>query len=87
MTAYLKPSFSVMEGPSDVSDGERRANWGKTFGNNCAICDKLGWAQTPMRHVKCSVQGCGQSYCPEHKTEHMQRFHNPQYQPTENDNG
>ena len=76
MTAFQSKTFSVAEARSDVPDRERRANWSQAFGNSCAACDALGWAQTPMRNKKCIVPGCGAFFCDEHAREHMSRWHN-----------
>ena len=76
MTAFLAKSFSVSEGRSEVPNEERQANWDAAFGNSCAACSRLGWAQTPMRNVKCPMAGCPESFCEEHRVEHMKKIHN-----------
>ena len=76
MTAFQSKSFSVSEGPSEVPEAERQQNWADTFGNSCAICTKIGWAQTPMRNTPCPQAGCKMHFCADHRTKHMITIHN-----------
>ena len=76
MTAFLSKTFTVAEGHSDVPNRERQQNWSNTFKNSCPICDRLCYAQAPMRNQKCAMAGCQVFICPEHKEEHLLKEHN-----------
>jgi hypothetical protein len=80
MPAFESKSFTVGSDPSDLSHEERQQNWNGTFKNSCTECDRLGYAQSPMKHIECSG-GCGRFYCPDHRTEHFKRIHNLDVKP------
>jgi hypothetical protein len=70
MTQFTQKTFSVGEDSrSAVPEEERRARWNSTFAaSSCRECERLDYAQTPMKNQKCPR--CLSVFCPEHLAEH-----------------